>query len=196
MIVPLILALLALGAWVSTRQSAEPVEASKPIVVTPRGPRITYPASRSPILTLPDGERRAVRSILNVGRTMKFGDFVWNDAGVPDGPVWVRVDLGKQIMSVFRAGHEIGSAVVLYGTDGKPTPTGVFPVMEKSRDHVSNLYDAEMPFMLRLTNDGVAIHASAVRRGRATHGCVGVPIAFAEQLFEAIKRGDRVAIIA
>ena len=39
-----------------------------------------------------------------------------------------------------------------------PTPTGVFPITEKKRHHVSNLYDAPMPYMLRLTDDGIAIH--------------------------------------
>jgi lipoprotein-anchoring transpeptidase ErfK/SrfK len=48
--------------------------------------------------------------------------------------------------------------------------------------------------MLRLTNDGVAIHGSDVRFGYATHGCVGVPTAFARKLFEATKIGDRVIV--
>jgi lipoprotein-anchoring transpeptidase ErfK/SrfK len=109
--------------------------------------------------------------------------------------VWVRIDLSRQTMSVFRSNQEIGSAVILYGTDGKPTPTGVFPILAKAEQHSSNLYDAEMPYMLRLTNDGVAIHASNVRFGAATHGCIGVPIAFARLLFAQVKRGDPVAIV-
>ena len=160
------------------------------------GPRINYPANRLPVLALPGGEQRTVRSVLNIDRKMKFGDFEWRDKDVPPGPVWVRVDLTRQMLSVFRGGHEIGSAVILYGTDGTPTPTGIFPILAKAREHSSNLYEAEMPFMLRLTNDGVAIHASAVRRGSATHGCVGIPFAFAEKLFDAVQRGDEVAIIA
>ena len=45
--------------------------------------------------------------------------------------MWVRIDLTRQLLSVFRDGHEIGSAVILYGTDGKPTPTGSFTILEK-----------------------------------------------------------------
>ena len=56
-----------------------------------------------------------------------YGDFVWNDRNVPKGTVWVRVDLKSQIISVFRGGHEIGTAVILYGADEKETPDGVFP---------------------------------------------------------------------
>ncbi|WP_294040823.1 L,D-transpeptidase family protein [Sphingomonas sp.] len=158
--------------------------------------RVRYPAGKQPALTLPNGDRRTVQSLLNIRTRMKFGDFVWNDDGVAPGAVWVRIDLSRQMLSVFRAGQEIGSAVILYGTDGKPTPTGVFPVLEKAERHSSNLYDAEMPYMLRLTNDGVAIHASNVRFGAATHGCIGVPIEFARLLFAQVKRGDLVAIVA
>jgi lipoprotein-anchoring transpeptidase ErfK/SrfK len=162
---------------------------------TTRGDRIVYPAHNPPTFRLPNGDRRPVRSLLNVARPLHYGDFVWNERGVPDGPVWVRVDLARQTMSVFRSGHEIGTAVMLYGTDGKPTPTGLFPILEKARHHRSTLYDAEMPYMLRLTGDGVAIHASKVRRGAATHGCVGVPAAFAERLFTHVRRGDVVLIV-
>lgn len=158
-------------------------------------PRIRYPAARAPHLVAPDGSRRTVRSLLNVARPMAYGDFLWDERGVGAGETWVQVDLARQLISVFRDGEEIGSAVVLYGTDGKPTPSGVFPIMEKDRDHVSSLYDAAMPFMLRLTGDGVAIHASSVRRGAATHGCIGVPPAFAAKLFGAVRRGDTVVVL-
>ena len=158
--------------------------------------RVRYPAGREAIVTLPNGDRRTVQSLLNVRSKMKFGDFVWNDDGVAPGPVWVRIDLKRQTMSVFRSNQEIGSAVILYGTDGKPTPTGVFPILAMAEQHSSNLYEAEMPYMLRLTNDGVAIHASNVRFGAATHGCIGVPLDFAKLLYAQVKRGDLVAIVA
>ena len=123
---------------------------------------------------------RDIKSLLNVHKRMEYGDFVWNDRNVPAGPVWVRVDLDRQLISVFRDGHEIGTAVILYGADEKETPAGVFPVLAKIKDHESSIYDAKMPYTLRLTDDGVAIHASSVRWGAATHGCIGVPPAFAE----------------
>lgn len=158
------------------------------------GPRIIYPAGHSPQLTLPNGRRAAVRSLLNITTPMKFGDFVWNDADVPPGRAWVRVDLARQTVSVFRAGHEVGAAVILYGADVKQTPRGVFPILEKARDHRSSLYDAEMPYMLRLTGDGIAIHASQVSGGSATHGCVGVPLEFARHLFNEVHVSDLVVI--
>ena len=137
-----------------------------------------------------------VRSILNITKPMHFGDFVWNEDGIPAGNVWVRIDLTKQLLSVFRGGHEIGSAVILYGTDGKATPTGSFTILEKDPNHYSRSYDAPMPYMLRLTTDGVAIHGSNVREGWATHGCIGVPLDFARLLFGAAKKGDPVIILS
>ena len=137
-----------------------------------------------------------MRSILYITKPMHFGDFAWNEDGIPAGNVWVRIDLTRQLLSVFRGGHEIGSAVILYGTDGKATPVGSFTILEKDSNHYSRSYDAPMPYMLRLTKDGVAIHGSNVREGWATHGCIGVPLDFARLLFDAAKKGDPVIILS
>lgn len=139
---------------------------------------------------------RPIKTILDVRAPMTYGQFVWNDAGVSPGPAWIRVDLHAQLMSVFRSGHEIGTAVILYGADGLPTPTGRFPILAKLKDHRSVTYDnAPMPYTLRLTRDGVAIHGSNVRRGFATHGCIGIPKAFAAKLFGVVHVGDEVFIV-
>ena len=169
---------------------AAPIRASVP------GPRINYPADSYPQLALPGGRREVVRSILNITKPMRFGDFAWNEDGIPAGNVWVRIDLTRQLLSVFRGGHEIGSTVILYGADGKATPTGSFTILEKDAHHYSRSYDAPMPYMLRLTKDGVAIHGSNVREGWATHGCIGVPLDFARLLFDAAKKGDPVIVLA
>ena len=140
---------------------------------------------------------RDVQSVLNVRKRMRYGDYIWNDKQVPQGPVWVRVDLQRQLISVYRAGHEIGTAVILYGADEKETPDGVFPVIAKMKDHKSATYgDAPMPYTLRLTNDGVSIHGSDVRWGAATHGCIGVPLEFAQKLFGQVDKGDQVVIVS
>ena len=138
---------------------------------------------------------RPIKSLLKVRGPLQFGDYQWNDKSIPPGPTWIRVDLGTQILSVFRAGHEIGTAVIVYGGDNKQTPPGKLRILAKARDHVSSLYDAPMPFTLRLTGDGVSIHGSTVASGKATHGCIGVPLVFAERLFDATKVGDEVLII-
>jgi hypothetical protein len=159
------------------------------------GARIQYPANNYPRLSLPDGRQEIVRSMLDISKPMRFGDFVWDEDHIPQGRLWVRIDLTRQLLSVFRDGHEIGSAIILYGTDGKATPTGNFPILAKDAHYYSHSYDAPMPYMLRLTEDGVAIHGSNVRQGWATHGCIGVPLDFARLLFAAASKGDVVAII-
>jgi hypothetical protein len=135
-----------------------------------------------------------IRRILDVPGVMKIGDTYWDEAGVPAGPVVITVDLDAKVLSIFRAGYEIGTAAIIYGGDDKPTPLGVFPVTQKDATHVSNLYGAPMPYMMRLTNDGISIHGSRMEAGLMTHGCVGVPTDFARRLFRATKIGDKVIV--
>jgi lipoprotein-anchoring transpeptidase ErfK/SrfK len=100
------------------------------------------------------------------------------------------------VLSVFRDGYEIGATAVLLGTKEHPTPTGRFPILTKERHNVSEKYgDAPMPWTLRLTWDGVAIHGGhAVRLGYASHGCISTPDAFQAKLFAIAKKGDLVII--
>lgn len=134
-----------------------------------------------------------IKRVLDIP-SIAFGDWMWDEHGVPPGRVVMTVDLDAQTISVFRGGYEIGAAAILYGANDKPTPLGRFPVLEKDTDHVSNLYDAPMPYMLRLTTDGVAIHGSKVEWGLATHGCIGIPVKFAKLLFGAVRKGDLVIV--
>ena len=138
---------------------------------------------------------RPIKSLLAVDQPLTYGQYNWNDTAIPDGPTWVRIDLGTQLISVFRAGNEIGTAVIVYGGDNKQTPVGKLHILTKARDHRSSIYYASMPYTLRLTNDGVSIHGSNVRWGAATHGCIGVPLDFARHLFDATKVGDEVIIL-
>lgn len=157
--------------------------------------RLPVTAAQSRAELAAGGLLRPVQSLLNHKGSMHYGSWHWDEQGVAAGPVWIRVDLADQLISVFRGGHEIGTAVMVFGTDGMRTPTGVYPIKSKARDHRSSLYDAPMPFTLRLTDDGVSIHGSSVRLGAATHGCIGVPLAFAKRLFEAVAPGDPVLIL-
>ncbi|MGZ3200168.1 MAG: L,D-transpeptidase family protein, partial [Croceibacterium sp.] len=77
-----------------------------------------------------------------------------------------------------------------------PTPLGTFPILSKERHNVSEKYgDAPMPWSLRLTGDGVAIHGGhAVELGWASHGCIGAPNAFMTKLFAIAKVGDKAII--
>ncbi len=135
-----------------------------------------------------------VTNPLHVEGALSPGEYVWNEEGVPAGPIRIYVDLSAEAIYVYRGGYEIGRAVVVYGYGDHPTPLGGFSITQKNRDHVSNLYDAPMPYMMRLTNDGIAIHGSNIDPGAASHGCIGVPIEFAELVFEQAELGTRVLI--
>ena len=135
-----------------------------------------------------------IKRILPIKGAIRYGEWHWDEANVPKGPIIVTVDLEARVLSVFRDGYEIGATAVLLGTQEKPTPLGIFPITQKDVKHTSTLYDASMPYMQRLTNDGVSIHATTVERGYASHGCIGVPLEFAKKLFATTKLGDRVII--
>ena len=143
---------------------------------------------------LPLSDTFVVKRILQIDEPFVHGYYKWDDEGVPDGELVVTVDLKAESISVFRGGYEIGAAVISFGDSEKPTPTGVFPISQKSKDHVSNIYGSPMPYMLRLTNDGVAIHATDVKWGWGTRGCIGVPLEFARLLFQQASLGDRVIV--
>ena len=137
-----------------------------------------------------------VRRILPIDGPIKYGEWHWDDEGVPDGPLLVTVDLEARVISIFRGGYEIGAAAVMLGTDEHPTPTGVFPILWKQRHNVSEKYgNAPMPWSMFLTTDGVAIHGgSTVENGYSSHGCIGVPDDIAKRLFAIAKKGDKIVI--
>jgi hypothetical protein len=196
-LVPVLLIVLA-----GCRQAATPNDniASPAAAVAPSPApadgRIRFQRKDRPVFTALDGRRFEIGSLLTLPGRLSFGNSVWNDRGAGAGPVWIRVDLPRQLISVFRGSDEIGTAVIVYGSDGKATPTGAFLVLGRERLHRSTLYEADMPYTLWLTRDGVAIHASTVEEGRATHGCVGLPIDFARRLFAVARRGDVAFITA
>ena len=137
-----------------------------------------------------------IKRVLPIDGPIRYGEWHWDDEGVPDGPLIMTVDLQARVISVFRDGYEIGAAAALLGTPQHPTPTGVFPILTKERHNVSEKYNnAPMPWTLRLTWDGIAVHGgSTVELGYASHGCIGVPDEFASRLFEIAELGDVVII--
>ena len=167
--------------------------AAKPDIsaLQPHAPTI-QPAA---FVTAPRPDPFVIKSVLPINGAIPYGEWHWDaSAGPVDGKLVITVDLDARVISVFRDGHEIGTAAVLLGTEDTPTPTGLFPITQKHKDHVSNLYDAPMPYMMRLTNDGITIHGTTVENGYASHGCIGTPTPFAAQLFKVAKLGDAVVV--
>lgn len=178
----------------AVRMISTPVVQALP--AAPAKPAALAPAAKSSTPKGSGGSGFVIKSILPVEGTIRYGDWFWNESAAPaSGPLVITVDLQARVISAFRDGHEIGTAVVLVGTQDHPTPLGTFPILTKERDNVSEKYNnAPMPWTLRLTWDGIAIHGSPVLNGYASHGCIGVPDEFAAKLFAATKRGDKVII--
>lgn len=135
-----------------------------------------------------------IKTLLKLDRPLSYGDFTWDDRGIDKGNVEIWVDLRRQMISVYQAGHEVGTAMILYGADQFETPIGEFAVISKHKQYRSRQYDAEMPYSMFIRSDGIALHASDVRPKHATHGCVGLPEAFARRLFNLSPVGTKVVI--
>lgn len=126
---------------------------------------------------------------------LKPGEYLWAPEIAPAGPVTIVVSLATQKAYAYRNGVAIGVSTVSTGTKGHATPTGVFTVLQKDADHVSNEYkDAAMPFMQRLTWSGIAMHAGNLPGYPASHGCIRMPLGFAKLLFGITKVGITVVV--
>lgn len=126
---------------------------------------------------------------------LKPGQWVWAPQIAPEGPILVYVDLGRQLATVYRNGIRIGVSTISSGREGYETPTGVFTILEKNKQHISRKYnDAPMPYQQRLTWGGVALHAGGLPGYPESHGCVHLPLAFARKLFDATPMGGTVII--
>ena len=166
----------------------------------PEPPTVSTPAS-SPATPAPAA---AVTSPVKVGKpaptvlgedAMAPGEFAWLPQLSTGGPMMVLVNIEEQMAYVYRNGLRIGRSSVSTGKKGHETPTGVFTILQKNKDHRSNIYNnAPMPYMQRLTWDGIALHAGNIPGYPASHGCVRLPYEFSKLLFEATNMGVTVVI--
>jgi hypothetical protein len=123
------------------------------------------------------------------------GEFTWHPERQPNGPVAVVVSLDEQRVHVYRNGIRIAVSTCSTGKPGHSTPTGVFVVLQKDKDHRSSTYNnAPMPNTNRLTWDGIALHAGNLPGYPASHGCVRLPLEFSALLFEVTHLGTPVII--
>jgi lipoprotein-anchoring transpeptidase ErfK/SrfK len=126
---------------------------------------------------------------------LKEGDFLWMGEAVTSGPVVMVVSLTEQKAYVYRNGVLIGATTVSTGRPGHITPTGIFTVLQKQKEHRSTIYNgAPMPYMERLTWGGIALHAGGLPGYPESHGCVHLPSEFAKLLFDISPAGMTVVI--
>lgn len=128
--------------------------------------------------------------------SLKPGQFLWKDGAEAGGEdTRVVVGLGDQLAYLYRGGELIAVSTISSGKEGTPTPTGIFPILEKKPMHRSRKYDnAPMPFMQRIDKYGIALHAGHLPGRPASHGCVRLPAKFAAKLFSVTDIGTTVLI--
>jgi len=113
----------------------------------------------------------------------------------PKGPLQIIISITDQRVSLYDNGSLIARSSVSTGVRRHPTPLGVFSVIGKERYHRSNLYSgAPMPYMQRITQSGIALHAGVLPGYPASHGCIRLTNDFAIRLWHLTKRGARVII--
>ena len=127
--------------------------------------------------------------------SLQKGEFIWFGDATRSGPLLLVVSLDEQRAYVYRNGVLTGVSTVSTGKKGHETPTGVFTILQKNKEHYSNLYDnAPMPYMQRLTWGGIALHAGGLPGYPASHGCIRLPSEFARRLFEVTEHGMTVVV--
>src|SRR3954464_1491210 len=128
-------------------------------------------------------------------KRLKPGQYLWRD--VPDGagPERVVISLTDQLAFLYRGETLVAVSTISTGRDEKPTPTGIFQVLDKKPFYRSKKYDnAPMPWMQRIDQYGVALHGGFNPGYPASHGCIRLPGAFAKKLYSLTDIGTPVLI--
>ncbi len=172
--------------------------ASPPAVVA--SPATPSANSRAAALTVPTGAfadtspRSGLAEVVAIVEAMP-PPIPTAEEALRDG-VLIVVSIKSQQLFVFRDGQPWASSKVSTGKKGHETPTGEFPILQKKVHHRSNLYsNAPMPYMQRLTWDGVALHAGRIPGYAASHGCIRLPADFAQDLYKITDFTSTVVIV-
>jgi lipoprotein-anchoring transpeptidase ErfK/SrfK len=172
----------------------QPVPAPDALVETPQ--TVVPQATKSPVI-VPEQivTPRPVRKKGPVD-SLKPGQFVWEKRDVYEGPMKIVAVLDIQRLYVFQNDKLIGFTTISTGKKGKETPSGIFNILQKNIDHKSNLYsNAPMPYMQRLTWDGIAMHGGHLPGYPASHGCIRLPPIFAKALFGVTELDQEVVVL-
>ncbi|GAA3904962.1 hypothetical protein GCM10022276_24450 [Sphingomonas limnosediminicola] len=125
---------------------------------------------------------------------LKPGEYVVAST-IPQGETRIVVDLLTQMAYVYRGDKLVGASTVSSAKRGMVTPLGFWSILEKRPFYRSKKYDnAPMPFMQRIDGYGIAFHGGNNPGYPASHGCIRLPMKFAEKLYGLTKVGSKVVI--
>lgn len=187
---------VAQQAPVSAPAQTAPPQASTPPVLAPE-PSVNAPMTVTPPVPAPEPEP-APKPAKKKGPvdSLKPGQFVWDQRDSYEGPLKIVAVLDIQRIYVFQNDKLLGFSTISTGKKGKETPTGIFNILQKNIDHKSNLYsNAPMPYMQRLTWDGIAMHGGHLPGYPASHGCIRLPHPFAKALFGVTQMNQEVVVL-
>ena len=149
-------------------------------------------------------------------------DYRWDPQ--PDQPITrIEIRIGEQRVYVYQGDYVAGESPTTTGKDFHNTPTGSYTILRKEINHKSNLYgvfldshgyivdadakegekapagavydSADMPYYMRIRDDGTGLHAGYLPGYRASHGCIRLPNAFAELLYSNVSEGTPVDVV-
>lgn len=128
-------------------------------------------------------------------KTLRPGQYLWRDVPDSAGPARVVIGLSDQLAYLYNGDTLTAVATISTGIEGRDTPTGIFSVLDKRPFYRSKKYDnAPMPFMQRIDQYGIALHAGFNPGRPASHGCIRLPSAFAKKLYSVTDVGTPVYI--
>lgn len=146
----------------------------------------------------------------------------WDGDGVGGAPS-ITIDLREQKAFFYKGGRLVGVSMISSGREGYSSPAGNFKIIQKNKDHVSNLYGdyvdaagnvvvanvgvktdpmpsgarfrgAPMPYFMRI-HGGVGMHAGFLPGFPASHGCIRMPARMAEIFFANVSHGTPVRVV-
>ncbi|MCH8615661.1 L,D-transpeptidase family protein [Sphingomonas sp. SM33] len=123
------------------------------------------------------------------------GNYVWAESVPKEGDPKIVVDLVTQTAYAYRGDVLVGAASISSAKTGMVTPLGFWKIQEKRPMYRSKKYgNAPMPFMQRIDEYGIAFHGGNNPGYPASHGCIRMPMKFAEKLYGLTKLGTEVVI--
>lgn len=146
----------------------------------------------------------------------------WRGDGVSGAPS-ITINLSEQKAYFYKGGQLVGESPISSGNSQNPTPRGNFKVIQRSKNHRSNLYGdyvndegypvvsnvdvtsdpkppgtkflgAPMPNFLRFYG-GSGLHSGYLPGFPDSHGCVRLPDHMAEIYFENAPLGTPVRVV-
>jgi hypothetical protein len=141
----------------------------------------------------PQGHKDMVAEFGRVG--LKPGEYLWASSIPSDGETRIVIDRLTQTAYVYRGEKLVGVSSVSTAKQGHITPLGEWSVLEKRPFYRSKKYDnAPMPWMERIDTYGIALHGGGTPGYPESHGCIHLPMKFAEKLYGLTKIGTKVVI--